>query len=283
MEHICEHCGTKFSSQSNLSMHTRSAKYCLQLRGKLVSYQCEKCGKTFSKKSNQKRHTEKCKIIDIPLIEEKESELELAKSRILELECRIRELEHALAEKDLLLAENKGQIKVYKERPSVVNNTQYVNPKLLNIKCDTIEPLTIEHVKKAINSGKYTYQGFIRGEAGLVDFISNLISDEDQQRSYVCTDMARNKFHRLIETREWESDNGATFLNKIMDQLREPTLEYYGQVVDMTISPNEDRELGEFLMEKTKPIAMGIAHPNSKDRATLFNKIRTEVKNLASV
>ena len=58
-----------------------------------------------------------------------------------------------------------------------------------------------------MEAGKYTYGDFIRGEIGLVDFIAGLISDEDQ-RSYVCTDTARNKFHRLIETREWETDNG---------------------------------------------------------------------------
>ena len=198
-----------------------------------------------------------------------------------EKDAKIVELEKEVTRLNLVIAESKGKISVYKERPSVVNNTQYINPKLLTIKCDTIPPLTIESVKQEVDGGKYTYDNFIRGEIGLVDFISAMISDEDQ-KNYVCTDTARNKFHRLIETREWENDNGATFLNKILDQLKDSTKEYYGKVVKMTETP-DNRDIGEILMTKTKPMVLGITCPKSKDRVALFNRIRTEVRKLASV
>lgn len=250
-------------------MHKRTAKYCLASRGSEIEhYDCKVCGKTFSTLANQKRHAGRCSK---KLLEEKDA--------------KIKELEMEITRLNLVIAESKGKLSVYKERPSVVNNnTQYINPKLLQIKCDTIPPLTIENVKKEIGAGKYTYDSFIRGESGLVDFIANIISDDEEQRSYVCTDAARNKFHRLIETREWENDNGATFLNKILDQLHDQAKEYYGKVIKMTESKDEsNRDLGEILMEKTKPMAMGITRPKSRDRNALFNRIRTEVRNLASV
>lgn len=298
MSFKCEFCGNIFNRQCNLITHKKTAKYCLEQRGIFaLPRECIGCNRTFSKKFNLKRHQEACAPYFKHLADERSSQFQEMKREkdaeiqkiqedrdveVNKLKSSIKILEEEVSKLKLLLAEGKGKISVYKERPGVVNN-QYINPKLLQIRCDTIPPLTIENVKKEVGAGKYTYERFIRGEAGLVDFISTLISDEDQQRSYVCTDTARNKFHRLIETREWENDNGATFLNKILDQLKEPATKYYQQILDMTANPTEDRELGEILMTKTKPVALGITCPKSKDRNALFNRIRTEVRKLASV
>lgn len=220
------------------------------------------------------------------ILEEKGKEIERLTERIEKMKeetfVKTKELEDTISSLKLQLAEKNGMLKV-KQKPSVVNNNmQYINPKLLTINCDTISPLTIENVKKDVDAGKYTYDKFIRGEIGLVDFIAGMISDEEQ-RNYVCTDAARNKFHRLIETREWKEDNGANFLNKILDQLKVPAATYYKQITNMTLLPTEDRELGEILMERTKPLAIGITNSKSKDRTALFNRIRTEVRKLAAV
>jgi DNA-directed RNA polymerase beta' subunit len=227
------------------------------------------------------------RIISSTYNQTKDKEIEaleiLLKEMREEKDAKIEELEKEIERLTSTMEESKGKITVYKERPGVANtnNTAYINPKLINIKCDTIAPFTIENVKKEIDSGKYTYEKFIHGECGLVDFISNLIVDEDQ-RSYVCTDTSRNKFHRLIETREWKEDNGANFLSKVLDQLKDSATEYYEKVIKMTENP-DNRDTGEFLITKTKPMVMGIVHPKSKDRTTLFNRIRAEVRKLASV
>ena len=268
MVFLCKYCNHSFVSQGNLRSHQKTAKYCLALQEETLVPEnvCNGCGKKFTRSYDLLRHTKTCSEEIARLLREKDMKNE-------ELEKKVRELELQLAEKSGML----------KAKPKVVtNNTQYNNPKLLSIHCDTIVPLTVENVKKEIDAGKYTYDRFIRGEKGLVDFISTLIS-EDAQRNYVCTDSSRNKFHRLIETREWENDNGATFLGKILDQLKESTTNYYKQVVNMTTLPTEDRELGEILMTRTKPMTMGITCPNSQDRSDLFNRIRTEVKKLATV
>lgn len=294
----CSFCKSSFRSKCNLATHVKNAKYCLDIRGlKLMENGCKDCGNCFSSKVNLNKHEKICpakNIIVKKMLAAKDAEIEEMKEQIEEIirenedemiavveekDSRIAELEDEVYELKLAIAESKGKISVYKERPGVVNTI--INPKLLNIKCDTISPLTVENVKKDVDAGKYTYGDFIRAEGGLVDFIASLISDDDQ-KNYVCTDSARNKFHRLIETREWKEDNGANFLNKILDQLKESATAYYTKVVNMIENP-EDRDLGELLMNKTKPMIMGITRPGSKDRSALFSRIRAEVRKLASV
>lgn len=317
IQFTCEFCGTSFNRECNLITHKKTARYCLEKRGiETDKNKCKECGKCFSKKINLKKHETVCPIKTNDTVQNnlrlKDDEIKTLKleitrkdeeSKIIEnqknMEIKALErkkdkeiqalreerkcLKNEISRLKLSIAEDKGKISVYKERPGVINNnTQYINPKLLTIQCDTIPPLTVENVKKEVTAGKYTYENFIRAEVGLVDFIATLISDEDQQKNYVCTDTSRNKFHRLIETREWENDNGATFLNKILDQLCEPTKEYYSKVIKMTETPT-NRDIGELLMTKTKPMVMGIIHSKSKDRGALFNRIRTEVRKLASI
>lgn len=302
--HKCAGCDKGFGQKNNLQRHQKTCipffqtlldskeeeikEYRELLKEKDREYQdaLDEEIQEYRKRLEEKDDQIRQKVIELAVLEQQKDReiVALGKKKDRERDAKIAELEKEVTRLNLIIAESKGKISVYKERPGVINNTQYINPKLLQIKCDTIPPLTIENVKKEIGSGKYTYDNFIRGESGLVDFIATLISDDEDQRSYVCTDAARNNFHRLIETREWENDNGATFLNKILDQLCEPAKEYYGKVLKMTESKDEgNRDLGEFLMEKTKPIAMGITCPKSKDRNALFNKIRTEVRKLASV
>lgn len=320
---VCEFCGNHFSNKNNLIFHTRTAKYCISQRQTIKPVEQSEdedsvvdpvaciCGKRFTRMYTLNKHTEKCrakKIIDSKLEslreeiqkhKEKEEE-NAAEMRVLREDTEMLRKENMKLKKvvktlkgdnlklrqeiidlKLSLENGKGQITVYKERPGTVNNNHYINPKLVNVKCETITPLTIDYVKQEIQNGRYTYENYIRGEKGLVEFIEALITDDDQ-RSYVCTDAARNKFHRLIETREWKEDNGANFLNKIFDSLKSPALGYYEKIADMTGDPSES-EMGDFLMDKTKKMYFGIANPKSRDRTELFNKIRTEVRQLAAV
>ena len=53
--------------------------------------------------------------------------------------------------------------------------------------------------------------------------------------------------------------------------------------MDMACDEKGDREISDILVEKTKPMAIGIMHPGSKHRDTTFTKIRNELKKLAAV
>jgi hypothetical protein len=189
-------------------------------------------------------------------------------------------LKEKIRDLELQLAEKKGMLSV-KTAPKTVNN-HYVSQKLLTIQCATIDPLTVDTVKKSITSGGYTFQHFKLGPEGIVDFISDIICTEDGQRNYACSDVSRNKCHRLIETREWQTDNGATFINKILDQLKEPAMTYNKKIIDMWEKP-EERDIGDELREKTRATFNGIVNPKSPERKELFTRVRTDVKKLAAV
>lgn len=300
MAYSCDHCGTSFTAKSNLCIHLKSAKYCLQKRGLILKNECEGCGKCFSRKSHLIRHEGFCvvhtsfpkkfrELLDMKdsentvmraSLDEKDAEIQVLLDELETSRSRIEELEEDAKTLALVAAETKGQIKVYRERPGTVNN--FVNSKLLQVKCDSIRPFTQKTVKEDIKAGKYTFEKFIQGERGLIDFISDIIIKDDQ-RSYVSTDSSRQKFHRLLASREWKEDNGALFLNSVLDELKETATNHYQKIVKMMTDPNGDRELADILMAKTKLMAFGIIDPKSKDREVTFTKIRNEIKLLASI
>lgn len=292
VEHKCEFCGSTFRKECNLITHKKTAKYCLEIQGRKKddsSFVCDKCGRSFNYNNNLARHKKSCKssIIDEKnqLIEDLTTRLKEKDELISQHKKRVETLERENTELKLKLASDEGQIKVYKERPGTTNtntSTQYVNNKLLQVKCDTIRPFTIETVREEVKAGNYTFDHYIRAERGLVEFILGIIS-QDEQRSYVCTDSSRHKFHRLLESREWQNDNGATFLNKVFDELTETATGYYERICDMLNNPKEDQELADILMDKTKAMYFGISRPKSKERPVVFSKVRNEVRDLAVI
>jgi len=302
MDHSCECCGASFKKKSNLITHKKSAKYCLAIRGEgSVTCVCSGCGKSFNYMASLARHKKVCTSIGITLqekddiidnlnveieklheeLEEKDVTIATTNESLAQAKNKIKTLKKEVYDIKLILENSKGQLvqATKKEKPVVNNNNTYVN-KLLNVKCDTIRPFTIETVREDVTAGKYTFDLFIQGEKGIVEFISAIISQSDQ-KSYVCTDSSRQRFHRLMESREWKDDNGATFLNKVLDELKDPATDYYNRVHDMMC--NGDKDTGDFLLTKTKPIAIGITCPRSKERVSTFTKIRNEVKMLATI
>lgn len=306
----CESCSRVFKLKKTLQHHLVTTKCGEKPKNE---YECEHCTYTTLIKSNFTRHNGACKFVyaaqqleeiekerqelynyNQAILAEKEQEIErlteknkeitkeknLKVEKIKVLRQKIKDLEEDNISYRLQLEEKKGKISVYKDHPSTINNTTYINPKLLQIKCNTIRPFTIETVREDVKDGKFTFERFIKAEKGLLEFISDIIA-KDTEFSYVCTDSSRQKFHRLLESREWKDDNGATFLNKVLDELKEPTTEYYRRITDMMV--NGDRDTADFLRAKTKPMVMGITCPSSKDREATFTKVRNEVKKLATV
>jgi hypothetical protein len=59
----CEFCKKIFSTKGNLSSHQKTAKYCLELQGKLVetSFNCDYCNKDFTQRTSLNDHLNVCK------------------------------------------------------------------------------------------------------------------------------------------------------------------------------------------------------------------------------
>jgi hypothetical protein len=317
--YVCSACGNSFSNVYSLARHATSAKYC---SGRIAKkYECEFCDFETTLKYSLARHIEQCKskskfeafqkrITDLEEVNTKKSEefvklqekldetnkshqtevdklvsihqkeTEEMNTYVADLKKKLKTAKIDIRDLELKNANAEGRITGIKEAPA--KSKTVVNTKLANVSCENIRPFTEETVREDVKAGKYTFEQFIKAEKGIVDFISNIIK-RDQQRNYVCTDKSRDSFHRLLESREWKDDNGANFLNNVLDELKTETILHYNKIIDMFRDPKADKETAEFLMDKTKIIAMGIMHPGSKDRDIAFAKIRKEVRNLASI
>ena len=109
------------------------------------------------------------------------------------------------------LHEQQGVVKGMERAPDkkTIYNTAYVHPKLVNLPISNIRALTHEFIEERVNDGILTYERAIRGYAGMLDAICELITHENDrwyhvERNYVCTDVSRNSFHRLIRVKEME-------------------------------------------------------------------------------
>jgi len=64
----------------------------------------------------------------------------------------------------------------------------------------------------------------------MLDVIGELITHENDkgetERNYVCTDVSRNSFHRLLESKKWKPDKGGRYLNNMLDTFRDVMEEY---------------------------------------------------------
>lgn len=62
----CKYCKNVFKTKSGLNTHTKTAKYCLQIREiNIAEYKCDSCKKMFSTLTNLNRHQKSCKVGDI--------------------------------------------------------------------------------------------------------------------------------------------------------------------------------------------------------------------------
>jgi len=271
MEYICDICASQFSTKYNLTRHTQA-----QICQPSQCYKCSYCDRDSTTSRGIKIHEHRCKkrIKYERDMAELKRQLEASKTKNKSFKNEISDLKIQLAEKRGMLA--------VKAAPKTVNNNNYVSQKLLSIQCSTIDPFTVETVKKSVDGGKYTFQHFKLGPSGIVDFIADIICTEDGQRNYACSDVSRNKCHRLIETREWSSDNGATFINKILDELRDLVVKYNNKVINMWSLPDE-RDMGDDIREKTRDMVTGVIDPKTVERKELFTKVRAGVKRLAAV
>lgn len=191
---------------------------------------------------------------------------------------------------------------------NVVGGVVNLHPKLADIPTVNIRPLTIETVREDVH--KYGYTEFLRGLPGLVKFVEDIIieprgdggtttSDDSHvaagnagepyryARNYVCTDASRNKFHRLVESKEWSADGGAMFIHSILNELRDITDHHFIELVGeerAAVSDEFQRSYIDAQKAMVKPVFYGITgEPTSEDRMKLFKALRGKIRDAAMV
>jgi hypothetical protein len=187
----------------------------------------------------------------------------------------------------------KGVIEGMKTAPDkkTIYNTAYVHPKLVNLPISNVPALTQEYMIEKVNSGILTYEKSARGHSGILEVIGELITHENEsgiiERNYVCTDVSRNSFHRLLESKKWKSDKGGRYLNNMLDTFRVVMDEYKDKVYDLyKNTPHDSIEWSQVEWEWKNIFLLygGIASKEGTGgREELVNILRKEISKRASV
>ncbi len=300
---ICELCEKKFTTNSNLVRHSRNS--CSGISSKREkTYQCKYCHRYYATQGNLNKHLNNCsdKTAHDSSIDN-ENLKKRYKQKIKRLQEENQKLRQELKSHQEEIIELKvkyeaGKKEVYREvctkvldKSTVTNNTAYIHPKLVNLPITNIQPLTEDYVKDKVSNGGYTFDNYLKGENGLVDFIYSITMCENDdgaiERNYVCTDPSRDSYHRLVETKEWQKDKGGKFVDVILDTLSDKVDDYHHKMLDERISKTGRKSsIGydpDYIYKLNTDMHSGVVQSRGKDRRLLRQKIKKETSRKISV
>lgn len=323
---FCEYCDKEFTTRGSLLRHQRTVTSCIQLQkdGKCERFECRYCKKSYTDKSNLNRHIPKCKVkkdseinketrVLEKEISKKRSKNQKLKNQLKEQDERLekeisrwkektRVLKNQLKEKDEEIISLKVKAEIYHEvcdkvldKPTVSNTTNtantYVHPKLINLPITTVHPLTPDYVKEKVDNGEYTFDHYLDGENGIVDFIYSITMCKNDdgiiERSYVSTDSTRDSYHRLIETKEWEKDKGGKFIDVIFDALSERIdgyhMDLYEERLKVGTSKSKMKYDPDYVFKKNTDMHTGVVQERGKGRDSLRRRIKKETSKKIAV
>ena len=318
---ICNFCNKEFSNKQNVLRHQRSS--CKE-NPLVEEFKCKYCKKTFNRKNNLDRHLNICaskreyKLMkEICNLEKDNRErLNELKRERKHFKSKLEEKDEIIKERDEIIKEKgkeiitlrikcesskaNGKVEVYDKvcanvlNKPTVNNTMNIHPKLVNLPITNIHPLTENYVKDQVSNGGYTFDQYLKGENGLVDFVYSITMCENDdgniERNYVCTDPSRDSYHRLVDTKEWQKDKGGKFVDVILDTISDKADKYHMKLLDerKVTSGNRgtQKKLGydpEYIYKVNTDMHSGIVQPKGKERKNLRQKIKKETSRKISV
>ena len=303
MTSACQYCDREFSNVSNLKYHQKHAKYCLQNRenGVIGGTECKFCKKMLATKYNLRFHYKTCsekKVYKIKAqLKETEAQVKALKKDIKNLKSENLSAVKKLKDKNKDLEQEnerlRGTVEGMQKAPDkkTIYNTAYVHPKLVNLPISNIPALTQEFVEQKVSDGILTYEKAVRGYSGMLEVICELISHENDdgivERNYVCTDVSRNSFHRLLESKKWKADKGGRYLNNMIDTFQDVIEEYKDKVYDMYNDTSHDSPAWRQVNWERKSISKlysgVVCREGTEDREDLVNALRKDISKRAYV
>lgn len=287
MEYICDICSSSFTQKYNLVAHQKSAKYCIALRkSKTDIPQCEFCSKTFGSKQRLTLHQRSC----VPRLQNMLKTTEEEYSAIMaDKDSQIAELKSEIDSLKLEMAKMEAKYDIYekeyhaiRDKPTTTNYNTITQNKLKLVNTSTIEPFTLDTVKKRLGECGYTYDMFLQGSLGVKKFVLGMIT-KDEEKSYVSTDSTRKNFHRLEMAKKWVDDKGAVFLTKVFDEMKPLALQYFGKFHEEMGNTTTYNEETDKILDTIMPVVRAVTHPEHKDRKILQEDIIRYIKPHVSI
>ena len=225
----CQYCKTIFKSSSALKNHINKARYCIVIQKKLAKkekkiYRCEYCDKILSTKQSLTKHKETCCKKKDNEIKDKENKDKLLRKLIDEivekdkiiikvntqlenfkeqLEKQEESYKEQLEKKEKQEENYKEQIKDLQEKLDKIANKAIDRPTTVVSNTTTNNNLNIvssldfnnfDRIKDAIEN-KLNVNHVVDGQKGLAKFmVDTILTDEEGNLLYVCTDPSRNMF-----------------------------------------------------------------------------------------
>jgi hypothetical protein len=220
-EYICDFCEKEFSNKTNLTVHQKNAKYCLQIQGRInQQYKCGHCEKIFSSQQQITKHKECCKIkqqsekdnwqIEIKkqyeyLLTKKDEEckqLLFEKEEHCDTQMNVQKkyYEQLLNSKDEYIAKLESRIEkfedvvIYQSNKVTTTTNHHTNNNIVVNTNNTLN-LNDKDAISAIIDEKLTENHVCNGQRGLAKFaFDNLLTDENGNLKYKCVDSSRQNF-----------------------------------------------------------------------------------------
>lgn len=222
---ICNFCGKTLSTKASLERHKKT-NACKKIHETIPensdNISCNYCGKTVDRKHRLSMHLEKCEI---------KKKIMLLESDINELKDRNREQEITIMkyEQDIdNLTEQVDDLKIQCESKDQIIADIAKQPKRTNT-TNLIIPIidtTQEKIAQTVDAS-YSLDHFYNGQKGVAMFAKEyILSDDQKQLGYVCTDAARFVFKHMSIDGEIIRDIKA---NRLTKKLSKPITEKAGK------------------------------------------------------
>jgi len=224
----CQFCKKEFSTKPNLVNHQKTAKFCLNIQGKVnTSFSCDYCNKIFTSNQTLNDHLlHTCK-------KHKKSEKNYYEEKIKDYQEKIREKdsyhENIIKEKNEYIAKLEAKLEKFEDAvTNIATSTTHAleakavkaasssttNNTTTNITVNNVLNLSQEHVKKVLTE-RLNYNVVYAGQAGLATFVfDNILKDATGKLIYRCVDASRQMFEFVDENGETVRDMKAEKLTQ---------------------------------------------------------------------